>query len=227
MPAKTINLNRSRENWINNWDNIFKKGVPRDLLNPYGRFDIVMNKLLEAGVKRVLDVAMGAGRHSVILASSGLSVDGFDLSNSALSLAKKELKKRKLKCQVIKEDMFNSYPYNDGTFDAVVAVQAIYHGYKRHMMKAINEIHRVLKPGGIFAFTVSTDKKRSSMGSKENKVVKVAPFTYVASAGREKGIPHYYPTQDKIVNILKKKFGNVSIMVDDRNKYLLIICNAK
>ncbi len=216
-----------RSEWINVWDSIFRRGVPEDLLNPYGRFDIILNKLLEAGTKKVLDVAMGVGRHAAILANSGLEVYGFDLSDSALSLAKKELGRRNLRCQMVKEDMFNSYPYRDNFFDGVVAIQAIYHGYKNHMVKALSEIHRVLKKGGLLAFTVSTDKKRSALGSKSKEIIKIATNTYMAASGREKGIPHYYPTPDEVVTILKPKFGNISIIVDDRNKYLLIVCSAR
>lgn len=145
---KVGTLSRNRITWINIWDEIFKSGAPTDLINPYSKFNIVLDKVLESKSKKVLDVAMGAGRHSMIMASSGLDVYAFDLSEEAIKISKSEANKRNLDIEILKADMFNTYPYKDNSFDAVIAIQAIYHGYKKHMLKAIREVHRVLKAGG-------------------------------------------------------------------------------
>lgn len=55
----------------------------------------------------------------------------------------------------------------------------------------------------------------------------VARNTYVPLFGREKGVPHYYPTPNEILKILQKNFTDVGIIVDEEENYLLITCYNK
>lgn len=67
---------------------------------------------------------------------------------------------------------FNNAPYDDGTFDAVYAIEATCHSYSRE--KVYGEAFRVLKPGGMFGIYewAMTDKYDSS--NPEHKQVKEA-----------------------------------------------------
>lgn len=223
-----MNISGKKTNsWINSWEKIFKKGVPDDLLKPYSHFDGILRKLIDSKAKKVLDVAMGAGRHTICLAEAKFKVYGFDFSQSALDLAQKNLSKRHLKVEMVVGNMFGIYPYPDNFFDGVVAIQAIYHGYRKHMIKALSEIHRVLKKNGILGFTVSMDKERSTMGSKGKKIIQIEADTYKALDGREKGIPHFYPSSSQLLKMLETKFDNIEIFEDNKNKYLLVTCKAR
>lgn len=212
---------------INPWDLIFKKGIPDDLREPYPNFSLILKKVIQPTTKTVLDIAMGTGRHSVVLAQKGLDVWGFDLSESALSLAEKELLKKNLHCHIQKADMFLTLPYQDAFFHAVVAVQAIYHGYREDMEKAILEVYRVLKPKGYFGFTVSLDRGRSALGSLSPEFQEVAPYTYIPLSGREKGMPHFYPSTEEIYQLLREKFTHIDIWSDQIMNYKIVTAQKR
>ena len=72
-----------------------------------------------------------------------------------VALAKKKISKRFPKYDLSKfiiTDMFRYFPYENGEFDSVVAIQSIYHGFREDMQKSIFEIARVLRSGGVFIF---------------------------------------------------------------------------
>lgn len=217
----------SPERWPNRWDKVYEReGVPHDLQHPYFGFDYIQGRILSSGAENVLDIAMGPGRHTIPLAEEGLKVYGFDLSPKALELARGQMSSRGLSGELVLADMFSTYPYPSSFFDSVIAIQAIYHGYPPHMKAAMSEIHRVLRPGGVFAFTVSMDLGRAMLGAKELKYKKVSKFknTYIPKAGREKDIPHYYPDEGELEAMLRPDFNELEMFVDMDHKYRLITC---
>ncbi len=67
---------------------------------------------------KVLDAACGAGRHSLKFAENGFEVDGFDLSDTLLKIAKKEANYRNLPISFYRADLRNFS--SDKEFDLVV-----------------------------------------------------------------------------------------------------------
>lgn len=93
---------------------------------------------------RVLDIGVGEGQSSVLLARAGADVTGIDVSGEALARAA-ELAKR---CDVHPE--FIRMPgeelrFSDGTFDAIVCMSVYHH---MDLERATREFVRVLRPGG-------------------------------------------------------------------------------
>lgn len=66
------------------------------------------NILIKQGSK-ILDAACGAGRHSIQLAQRGFDVTGFDLSDTLLKVARKNLNGSNLKVNFIKADIRHFY----------------------------------------------------------------------------------------------------------------------
>lgn len=239
-PNQEVTSREHKISWLNTWDEIYRtSGIPEDLRHPYGRFDFIAYQIIQAGAKNVLDVAMGPGRHSIELAKMGLKVYGFDLSIAALELAKQELQANQVESEMRVADMFDILPYPDNFFDSVVAIQAIYHGLPHDMQFAIDEIHRVLKPGGVFGFTVSMDCERprveqvgstlvtrSSLSDSDFIEVPGHEDTYIYKVGREAGIPHYYPGEKKLQEMLSGKFNHILHFSDMERRYRLVTCIA-
>ena len=95
--------------------------------------------------KRVLEIGCGPGIDLVQLAGAGAMVTGMDLTPPAARLARRHLQIRKLPGSTL-EGNAELTPFADGTFDAVYS-----HGVLHHTVdtqRAIDEVHRVLKPGG-------------------------------------------------------------------------------
>jgi ubiquinone/menaquinone biosynthesis C-methylase UbiE len=106
--------------------------------------------LLELPVgARVLDCPCGQGRHSRLLAESGLSVDAVDLSRHLLAEARKEGKQRGLK--YTRADMRRLPRSWTGRFHAVLNLFTSFGFFLSPGEDALvaDELCRVLAPGGI------------------------------------------------------------------------------
>ncbi len=221
--------------FINPWERIYRQYIPKDLSQPYEEFQQTIDFLKENKVNSVLDIAMGHGRHSLKLIEEGFEVSGFDLSQSAIQKAKEIISKRFPSYDNLKfiyGDMFSQFPFKNDQFDSAIAMQAIYHGFKRNMQKSIAETARILKDGGSFIFTVSKDKSRSTvikdeLSKKRNFVFRLFHNTYLPLSGREKGLIHFYPSQHEIKSMLQQHFEHVIIADDKKNSYFIVKCKKK
>ena len=100
--------------------------------------------------KRVLEVGCGRGVGVEILLSLGAEhVTGFDLDPKMIALAQKRLEKYDGRARVFVGDA-EAMDLPDAAFSAVVDYGVIHHIPR--WPKTLNEIARVLKPGGAFYF---------------------------------------------------------------------------
>ena len=107
----------------------------------------------------VIDVGCGAGRHSFEAFRRGADVVAFDQSVEDLNevdailhaMAARGEAPASAKAEAVKGDALD-LPYADGTFDCVIASEILEHVPADDA--AIDELVRVLKPGGQLAVTV-------------------------------------------------------------------------
>jgi SAM-dependent methyltransferase len=111
-----------------------------------------------AGTK-LIDVGCGAGRHSFEAFRRGADVVAFDQNASDLNDVDEILQAMTDKgeapvsatAEAVKGDALD-LPYDNATFDCVVASEILEHVPEDD--RAISELVRVLKPGGVLAITV-------------------------------------------------------------------------
>ncbi|WP_054956193.1 class I SAM-dependent methyltransferase [Paenibacillus dakarensis] len=98
---------------------------------------------------KVLDLCCGAGRHSLALSDEGYQVTGIDLSDVLLEEAR-ELDQEKA-VTWIASDM-RQLPVENSVFDAVLNLFTSFGYFTRdeEHIKVLEEIYRVLRPGGRF-----------------------------------------------------------------------------
>jgi len=101
--------------------------------------------------KRVLDVGVGTGFLSIMLADMGHHVVGIDLSEEMLNVARKKMNDRGIKLDLKIGDA-EDLPFEDGSFDAVVNRAVLW--TLPDPKKALSEWKRVLKPNGKLCFFV-------------------------------------------------------------------------
>lgn len=93
--------------WFEEWFNteeylaVYRHRNEEDAVNLYKL--ITKNILLEQGSK-VLDLACGAGRHSILFAENGFNVTSVDISDNLLNVARKTAIERGLNINFIKSD---------------------------------------------------------------------------------------------------------------------------
>ncbi|MGH7175320.1 MAG: class I SAM-dependent methyltransferase [Minisyncoccia bacterium] len=95
--------------------------------------------------KKVLDIAVGSGFSAVAFVRAGAEVTGIDLTAFAVQHAKKNLSLRGLPATIEQMDA-QAMTFPDASFDFVNAWGCLMH--MPDTEKAIQEIYRVLKPGG-------------------------------------------------------------------------------
>ncbi len=114
----------------------------------------------------MLDVGCGGGFtiRRLLKRSRGAQVYGIDISEESVAKA------RKVNAEVLDKQVFitqgsaEKLPYEDGKFDLVTAVETVY--FWPNLPDCLQEVRRVLKPGGKFAIlveVVDSDSKWTSV----------------------------------------------------------------
>jgi ubiquinone/menaquinone biosynthesis C-methylase UbiE len=100
---------------------------------------------------KVLDLGCGPGVDSAKLVSNGLNVEGLDLSDELLVIA------RKLNPgQNFTQGDMRKLPYSSDIFDGVFAKASLLHIPKKDIPTVLDEVWRVLKDNGIVHFALKS-----------------------------------------------------------------------
>lgn len=106
----------------------------------------VLAALPDGATNDLLDVGTGSGRILELLGETVSRGTGIDLSREMLAIARAKLATAGLdNCQLRHGDMYD-LPMDDDSFDAVTVHLVLHYADRPH--DAINEIARVLRPGG-------------------------------------------------------------------------------
>jgi len=157
----------------------------------------------------ILDLGCGPGLYSEILAQKGHIVTGIDFSKNSIEYAKNQAEKNNLEIEYINQNYLD-LDYNT-QFNLIMLIYTdfgVLLPYERN--KLLENIHRALKPGGIFVFDVLNDKNI------EQKILKQS--WDLKESGFWKGEPYlalnegfHYP-DDKVLL-------NQHVIIDERNKH--------
>ncbi len=181
------------------WEEIWASGEAPD---KFGSFAEPNQTVVEwAGTLppggRVLDVGCGVGRHVTYLARLGFQMAGVDVSPAGIEGTR-------LACAQIGAafegqvcDM-TALPWADEAFDAALSTSAIHHGLRAHIQAALDEIWRVVKPGGEFFVDLMTTNCATYRQMREDaaagRLTEVEPNTFVDLRPDSKGddyLPHH------------------------------------
>jgi len=148
---------------------IFRKGHLMDNLvfrhTPLYRFLALCNGAKTEQRKRILDCGAGGAMPPLSLFSEyGFETVGIEFDNNQVDLANAFGESRDQDLDVRLGDMTN-LPFEDASFDFVYSYNSVFHMKKDQIKVAVNEMKRVLKPGGfMFVNFLSTDDFRCGEG---------------------------------------------------------------
>jgi len=103
-------------------------------------------------------------------------------------------------------------PWSDAAFDATLSTRTIHHGLRAEIQLALDEIYRVLKPGGIllvdFPCTDTWDYQYLRGAVTEGEVMEVEPNTFVDQrkkpADFDGYLPHHYCDEAEARDLLRR-----------------------
>jgi len=107
------------------------------------------DRIAEWRGKAVLDLGCGGGFMAEALAQRGAAVTGIDPAEKAIAIAQRHAASQNLSIKYL-VGTGETLPLADGSMDYVVCVDVLEH--VADLGEVINEVRRVLKPGGLFLF---------------------------------------------------------------------------
>jgi SAM-dependent methyltransferase len=168
------------------WDEAWATPAGRaDWLVPHPAVEAVVPTLKARGVQRVLDLGCGVGRHALLFAEHGFTVDAIDGAAAGLDFARRDAAARGLRLSLRQADA-DVLPFPDASFDYVLSWNVIFHGTLGDVGSRLAEIWRVVKPGGLYHGTMLSQRD-AQFGQGR----RVAPDTFIRGSG-PKAHAHYY-----------------------------------
>jgi SAM-dependent methyltransferase len=196
-------LATAHEDWDRRWRDSRERAAweqPDELVRA------IVPELRRRGVRDVLDLGCGVGRHALFLAEAGFLAVGTDASKSGIDHASDLAVDAGIRATFHVEDFLN-LSFDDESFDYVVAWNVIYHGDGAVASRALAEIARVLRPGGLLQSTMLS-KRNAAFGLG----TEVAPDTFVDDLGADdKSHPHFYCDAPSLV-LLHRDFEFLALV---------------
>jgi ubiquinone/menaquinone biosynthesis C-methylase UbiE len=159
----------------------------------------LLDRWKKQGRKDFFDLGAGLGRHSIQFAKQSFRVSGLDLSSDSAEKASNWAKEEAVKINFTVGDMLN-LPYEDDSFDCLLAYFAISHTDTEGMRKIASEMHRVLRKNGEFYVTLGS-KKSSNYQKDWPKVDENTNLRM--EKGSEYKVPHFYADYDLVFDIFQ------------------------
>lgn len=140
------------ENHLKAWNDVFAS-------RPWGRYPpeelvrFMARRFAEVEDKsqvRILEIGCGPGPNLWYLSREGYGVSGIDGSHAAIEQAAQRLRSEDLATADLRQGNFADLPWDDGSFDVVIDIEAVSTNLSDVIDATLGEIHRVLKPGGVF-----------------------------------------------------------------------------
>jgi SAM-dependent methyltransferase len=145
--------------WDPKWEEIFRsKSWGRYPQEHIIRFIArTFSSVRDRSTIRLLEIGCGPGANIWFMTREGFSVSGIDGSATAIHRARQRLAEEGLAADLRIGDCAQ-LPWGDSTFDGVVENVSLYCNPAAAIDRALNEVHRVLRPGAFFLSSFFSDR---------------------------------------------------------------------
>jgi len=198
------------------WDEIWQQwGSVWEGLAPEQAVRELAVRLKAEGLSRVHDLGCGPGRHLLFLAAEGFEASGSDFSPAAVDTCRRRLEEAGLSAPVTLAHM-TALPAEDGSQDAVVAWDVVYHGTLDTIRRTVSGVRRKLVPGGYLLLTFNSVESASYLRAREElargEAEESEPNTFVVPSDPfDKTLPHHYTTEQEIREQIMDGFRILSL----------------
>ena len=166
----------------------------RRWLEPAAGMEQLLQRWQALGFRTLLDRGCGPGRHAVYFAQGGFQVTGMDFEPSALRYLECWASQEGLPIQTVLGDMM-AMPFLENTFDCIVDYNVSYHTDTAGYFRAVEELRRVLRPGGEAFLTLKSQKDPAFLTAEPE--AHLDRFTLC----RQGQTPHFYARSEEFSEI--------------------------
>jgi ubiquinone/menaquinone biosynthesis C-methylase UbiE len=197
---KTICITLGEEKKVTSkkWDDLWQdKETLSRWSNPDHDVAMLIPRLKQENIKRVLDLGFGAGRHVILFAKEGFDVYGIEESNSGVDHCREWLDAENLQASISQGDM-STIPYPDSFFDFVLSWKVIHHATLEKIKITLKEILRVTHDNGLFYLTLNNMRSKNY-----GKGTEIEPGTFLNPEKTDGGHLHHYSDEKGVRELLK------------------------
>ncbi len=159
----------------------------------------------------VFDLGCGMGRHAVYLGGRGFRVAGSDIAPTGVQRSIAACAERGIVFDGKVCDMA-ALPWPEASFDAAFSTSTIHHALRANLQRAVDEIWRILKPGGLFMVdfpsTHTLDYERMRAEVAAGQLTEPEPNTFVDERPDSEDIdgylPHHFCDEADIRDLLRR-----------------------
>lgn len=145
-------------------------------------------KWSKEGARSILDLGCGLGRHALFFTENGFKVTAVDLSKDAIKFTKEAMQEKQIDFSCKVADMLQ-LPFANDAFDRVFSYHVISHQDTVGVQKVIDEITRVLKPGGKVFLTLCSKEHYAFL---DGRFPHIDENTVLKTEGAETEVPHFF-----------------------------------
>ncbi|MFA4820332.1 MAG: methyltransferase domain-containing protein [Candidatus Aenigmatarchaeota archaeon] len=135
--------------WFQEWAKLSTKSAD---YGPYAPRENQLKLLGNVKGKKILEIGCGGAQCSISFAKQGAICTGIDITQAQLDYARKLAEKEKVSVTLIKGDIQTLRGIRSNSYDIVFSSFALQ--YIADLTKCFKEVHRVLKKGGLFVFSI-------------------------------------------------------------------------
>lgn len=179
--------------WTRSWRSVASKRIAEYIKSMDMEPDKIIGVLRRHQARIVCDAGCGCGIYCAKLLHNGFLVEGFDVSEDAVQIAKGFAPTAKLKTADI-----CMTGYDSDSFDAVISRDVLDHMTKDDARVALLELYRIVKPGGIVVFTLDFPDEEYNREPHEKNV----DGDLVYTNGKWDGMVFHAYSFEEIVQIL-------------------------
>ncbi len=172
------------------------------------KYSRLTNNLFSDKKLKVCEIGCLSGNNIRFFLDKKWKTYGVEINKDLIKLAKKNLKRFKLKANQLKIGNNENLPFKSNYFDLLVSINTIHYSSGKKIDDAIKEYSRVLKKNGLVIIETPSPKHDAVMNSKKKKdnlwIWKWGGF-------RNNQVVGFFDNKIKLKKKLKKFFSKVQI----------------
>lgn len=130
---------------------------------------------------KTIDLGCGAGNYAIYLASIGFDITGVDISPMSIKIAKKNAKKKRIKCDFFVADILGDLNEVRETFDFAYDWELLHHIFPEKREKYVKNLYRLLNSKGKYFSVCFSEKDPQFGGSGKYRETPLGTILYFSS----------------------------------------------